>query len=331
MRKISRLLAVLLCLFVVSCGEPSSPPGPAAFMKVVSGNSQTGVVGAALASPVVVQIMDALGRPAVGQSVSFRVLSGGGSVSAGSAVADAEGMAQERWTLGPVAGRQQMEARASDAQTGSAVSAAFEATAVPGAAVVIAGGTISIPLALWPRTVTFLVQDALGNGVDGVSVSVTPGPGSGSVSPPTVVTQNGGQATTNWKVGPLVGDQTLTATVAGIVSLTIHQQMMAFSDVAAGRYTGPVTLDSVVGNWGGSDCEGTKSFLVPANLGVLDVGSIGDDGSFISTQQHLGVTFTTFQGVILVDAVGNATASGTLRFSTVGMGCTGTFTAMVRQ
>jgi hypothetical protein len=40
--------------------------------------------------------------------------------------------------------------RVSDAQTGSAVSAAFEATAVPGAAVVITGGTVVVPPSLRP-------------------------------------------------------------------------------------------------------------------------------------------------------------------------------------
>jgi hypothetical protein len=198
--------------------------------------------------------------------------------------------------------------------------------------VVIAGGTIVIPPTLRPRTATVLVQDHLGNGVDGVPVSFATGAESGSVSPAIVVTQNGGQAATGWKVGPLVGEQTLTADAAGLTPFTIRQQM-TFADVASGTYTGTVTFGSLLeGTVPVGECDGAFSFTAPWNDGLFVTGSyIADDGSFYQSE-HLGIaTNRSFQGVMVVDASGNATASGKYTYSRIGGICEGAFVAMVRQ
>jgi hypothetical protein len=49
------------------------------------------------------------------------VTEGGGSVIAGSAQTNADGEARERWTLGPTAGEQILEARAVDQSTGDPI------------------------------------------------------------------------------------------------------------------------------------------------------------------------------------------------------------------
>ena len=70
------------------------------------------------------------------QLVNFRVIAGGGSVFAGSALTNKDGIAQERWTLGTVAGdTQRVEARAVDPETGAGVVfAVFRAIATAGTA-----------------------------------------------------------------------------------------------------------------------------------------------------------------------------------------------------
>ena len=109
-----------------------------AALEVVSGNTQTGVAGEELADPVVVLVKDDKGHPVPEQIINFVVLTGGGRVFAGAALSDKNGMAQERWTLGPVAGPQRLEARAVDTKTGTPiVFASFDATAVPGPAVAV--------------------------------------------------------------------------------------------------------------------------------------------------------------------------------------------------
>ena len=69
----------------------------------VSGDAQSGTVREELASPLVVKVVDENGRPLQGQAVNFRVTAGGGSVFASASVTNADGIAQERWTLGTVA------------------------------------------------------------------------------------------------------------------------------------------------------------------------------------------------------------------------------------
>lgn len=118
----------------IACGdEPTSTAAPSptvADMAVVAGDNQTGEVGQQLADPLVVRVSDARGAPVRNQIVNFRVTDGGGSVYAGVALTDAQGMAREWWTLGDL-GENKVEARAVDTGTGDkVVFARFTAEAV---------------------------------------------------------------------------------------------------------------------------------------------------------------------------------------------------------
>lgn len=81
---------------------------------ILSGNDQRGLVGTELPDPLVVQVLDATGRPVARQPVNFVVTQGGGSVYVGMAITDARGLAREWWTLGPTAGTNIIEVRALD-------------------------------------------------------------------------------------------------------------------------------------------------------------------------------------------------------------------------
>ena len=122
--------------FFIACSKDSGSgpksPGPPASLTIVSGDQQHGTVGTELPNPLVVKVVDANGNSIQGQAVNFRVTAGGGSVFAGTSNTNADGIAQERWTLGTVAGAgQTLEARAVDNSTGQAlVFATFHATAV---------------------------------------------------------------------------------------------------------------------------------------------------------------------------------------------------------
>ncbi|NIQ53676.1 MAG: hypothetical protein GWN85_09410, partial [Gemmatimonadetes bacterium] len=63
---------------------------PAAVGKV-SGDAQTGVVGAALGNPVTVRIEDSGGNPVAGEAVTFSVTSGGGMVDPASGSTGSDG------------------------------------------------------------------------------------------------------------------------------------------------------------------------------------------------------------------------------------------------
>ena len=118
-----RCVGVGLVAALLSCGgnEPQPEPGPPTSLQVLAGGEQTGVVGQELPQAVVVRVNDAQGQAVSGLLVNFVVTEGGGSVFAGAAQTNADGEARERWTLGPTAGEQVLEARAVDQSTGDPI------------------------------------------------------------------------------------------------------------------------------------------------------------------------------------------------------------------
>ena len=88
-------------VFLVQGGDPAD-----ALVKV-SGDTQNGTPGKALANPFVVEVRDEDGNPLEGHRVSFSVTAGGGSLSETSDVSGANGRAQTTLTLGQRTGGQQ--------------------------------------------------------------------------------------------------------------------------------------------------------------------------------------------------------------------------------
>ena len=84
--------------------------GTASQLNKVSGDNQSGPVGSALASPFVVNVLDANDNPVQGTTVDFAVTQGGGALSVASGVTDATGQAQVTLTLGTTAGQNQATA-----------------------------------------------------------------------------------------------------------------------------------------------------------------------------------------------------------------------------
>src|SRR5438093_11551469 len=99
-----RSVALLVLSFAVSaCGSDSPTQlraGRAAAMELVAGDGQSGGVGKELPNALVVKVLDSANIVVPNQIVNFRVIQGGGSVFAGAAITNANGLAQERWTLG---------------------------------------------------------------------------------------------------------------------------------------------------------------------------------------------------------------------------------------
>ena len=209
-RSLSRVALVLSALVAFSCSDSPTEPEegrvPAA-LDIVSGDGQEAVVGTELPNPLVVRVKDASGLPVIGQLVNFRVTAGGGSVFAGSGLTNAQGIVQDRWTLGTsTADSQRVEARAVDPNTGARlVFATFRATPRPGPAHSVtkaAGdaqqGSLGAALA---ESLAVRVTDSFGNPVAHVTVTWAPSAGSGAVSPTTSQTSAQGLAKTRWTLG----------------------------------------------------------------------------------------------------------------------------------
>lgn len=232
-----------------SSSTDSSMPRVPARIEVVSGNSQTGVVGAQVASPLVVKVSDVTGAPVAGQLVSFRIASGDGSVVAGAAVTDPDGLAQDRWMLGTAAGAQRAEARIVDATAGSSITpVSFDAVAVAGpvasVSAIAGSGQAAPPGAALVVPLQARVSDTYGNPVGAIVVTFAASAEDGSASPAMAMTDASGIAKTTWDLGAAVGAQRLDATVGAAVATftaTARQTVSQTSDAAVGSMRQGVT------------------------------------------------------------------------------------------
>ncbi len=210
---------------------PTSPPtsGVLSSVRVLGGNNQTASVGSELPQTLHVQLLDAQGNAVVGQSVSFRVVAGGGAVFAGAGTSDASGQVRERWTLGPQAGEQRVEVRVVDGSGAAVVLATFLANATPGAAatftVVSGSDQAGYQLQPLPQPVKFLVKDSQGNPRPGTTVWLLVDNG-GTVEPPMAVTDAQGEVAAVWTLGLPFGYHTLNARVEGLPAIDLRADVL---------------------------------------------------------------------------------------------------------
>lgn len=82
----------------------NTTPGDPAKVTPVSGDGQSALAGTAIAAPIVVRVTDRFDNTILGQSASFTITSGGGSIQTTSAASDANGLITlPSWTLGRTA------------------------------------------------------------------------------------------------------------------------------------------------------------------------------------------------------------------------------------
>lgn len=293
-----------------------------------AGNNQQAPVGQLVSIAPTVVVRSTAGDGVPGVVVTFAVASGGGSVVGSRQVTDATGTAAVGgWFLGPLPGANTLTA----SSTGLAP-VTFTATGVAGlpvSMVAVSQTTQSAPIGTNvndPPSV--IVRDAQGAPVAGVAVtfSVTAGGGSVVGSPGTTNT-NGVATLTSWKLGPVVGPNTVTATAAGLPSVTFN---------ATGSAGAPATVVAFAGN-DQTAVQGT-SVAIPPTVRVTDANGnpvIGAVVTFAVVQGGGSATglsqVTDTQGHAAVGSwtLGPA-APNTLTATVTGSGITGnpvTFTA----
>lgn len=183
------------------------------------GDLQTAKAGSAVFTPPSVVVKDADGNKVQGVTVLFTPASGSGTVTGGSALTDAFGIATVgSWTLGTSVGSNTLSATISGlpSQTLS-----FTATSTPGdaAEILLIGGNGQSAAAGRgiQDYVTFRVFDAFGNPVPNAQVNFSVTSGNGSLTHSTATTLSTGIAVmAGWTLGPATGTQTVTATVSGL-------------------------------------------------------------------------------------------------------------------
>lgn len=192
----------LVLLAVLACDSPTRPR-VAARIEGVSGDLQTAVVATQLPELLVIRVVDTQGRPVAGEAVEFRVADGNGSVGTGTALTGADGLAQEQWTLGTLAGdTQRVEARSGRAGVAPVVFRAVGTPDAPARVEAVAPatrtGSLGLPLA---DSLAARVKDRYGNPVPRAAVAWAVRRGGGTLSPAVDSTDATGVAKAAWTLG----------------------------------------------------------------------------------------------------------------------------------
>ncbi|MEO5904914.1 MAG: GDSL-type esterase/lipase family protein, partial [Gemmatimonadaceae bacterium] len=197
-----------------------------------AGNNQTAKPNFGVATLPSVIITDTAGIPVAGVPVTFAVVSGGGSITGGSALSNSSGIATVgSWILGSTPGPNSLTA-SSGTLTGSPFT--FNATAVPAPPTTIglaAGdGQTAIAGKPVPIAPTIKVTDADGVGVANISVTFAIRSGGGSITGANAVTNSLGIASVgSWILG--LGGNSLTASVPGLNGNPVVFTAVGFADV----------------------------------------------------------------------------------------------------
>ncbi len=255
--------------------------GPPSQVLPHQGNSQSAAIGTAVAVDPGVRVSDAFGNGIEAFAVSFAVRGGGGSITGGSVLTDANGVAiVGSWTVGLTPGANQLTATA-----GSLTPVVLTATGTvtPANAVVHAGdnqsatvgSNVSVPPAI-------RVTTAQGHPAPGVLVAFTVASGGGSTGSSPVVTDANGVATaSSWTLGTATGANTLSASVVGLSLVNFsatgtagpaaNMQIVAGNSQSAGVGTA-VAIDPAVrvtDAFGNSVSGASVSFVITVGAGAV--------------------------------------------------------------
>lgn len=227
----SRLsISLVPILLVVGCGgddgdngNGTGPPPTATTITEVSGNGQSGTAGSELGAPFVVRATDDGGSGVSGVSVAWSVTGGGGSLSSASTPSNSQGLASVTLTLGPAAGPNTVTASAAGLN-GSPVTFSAVSTAPPTPTTIVqVSGDNQNGKTLETLASPFVVKvaDDQGTGIPGVTVQWAVVSGDGGLSSASTDTNGQGEAAVTFTPGTTTGDNTITASVAGLTGSPI--------------------------------------------------------------------------------------------------------------
>lgn len=187
----------------------------------VSNTSQAAPVGTAVSLPPSVRVDDQEGRPMPGVAVTFAVAAGGGTLTGAAATTGADGRATVgSWTLGPAGGQNVVTATAAGLAPVQFLALGQVATTVTAVSPTSQSAPVNTAVAQRPSV---RVNDQTGQPMAGVQVTFAVTAGGGTVTGATATTGAAGIATVgSWTLGPAAGQNTLTASVAGVPPVTFN-------------------------------------------------------------------------------------------------------------
>ncbi len=207
----------------VFSAEASLPPPVATALSIVSGDNQNGLTGDTLANPFVVEVRDQYDDPMDGIAVTFAVTAGGGSLSATTAMTDANGRAESTLTLGSEPGTNTVEVSVEGISGAEVFSAEASLPPPVATALSIVSGDNQEGVIREVLTDPFVIEvrDQYDNPMPGVTVTFAVSAGGGSLSSEMVMTDANGQAESTLTLGSVPGTNNIEVSVEGISEVTI--------------------------------------------------------------------------------------------------------------
>ena len=273
-------------------------------VSIISGDNQGGATGETLTDPFIVEVRYGNDLPLAGLTVTFTVLTGGGTLSATTGTTDANGRAESTLTLGSAPGANTVEVSTEN----SAEPVTFNAEAVlppptPTILQTVSDSNQDDPI-VDTLTAPSVVQihDQNGAPLEDVGVTFTTVGDDGSTTTTSVMTDKDGRAAFTLPSGTDPGRYTITASVEGIadaVTFTIAVPFEFELSLPAGLSLIHVplkatavdgvakTIESIADLYdalGGADAVNFLSTYDPATqdwfsyLGVSDKGTSADRG-----------------------------------------------------
>ena len=243
----------------------------------VSGDNQRTVIGGKLPQPVVILVSDPNDIPVPNATVTFTASNSG--VVQSVATSDASGKATVSWTLGSTLGAQTLVASLVGPQGSASVTFTATATGATGISIVSGDGQQGPAGGQLPNPVRVRVVGENQLPVGGITVTFA-SVGGGGASPASAVTDATGEAAAQWTLPPVVGPQSLTASV----TTANGPQSVTFSATAT---TPPPSGVQIVDGDGQSGQAGTA---LPRQIVARVVNTIGGPVSGVT------VTFTPASG-----------------------------------
>ena len=233
------IFAVAFALWLGGC-DSSTEPAPEVRIAATTPTALTGTAGAEVVPAPSVRVTDERDRPLAGVAISFKVVSGGGTVAGSNVTTDGNGSASlSRWTLGSAAGTQTLKA-----STGDEPGVVFTAVAAAGPVAQVTASSGNNQLVGVGKDVekplVALAVDAFGNPVTGAPIVFAVVAGGGTIAGGPVMTDSTGHATAGqWTLGAEEGLQYATA-----VSASAQAVFRAYAVAPPGELQGQIAFTS---------------------------------------------------------------------------------------
>ncbi|MEP7383747.1 MAG: Ig-like domain-containing protein [Gemmatimonadota bacterium] len=202
---------------LLACNDPASSTS-AGSIRRVTGDSQTVVAGAALAAPMVVQVLAQSGDPLAGAVVSWTLATAStGTLAASTSTTDASGQTSMDFTAGTIAGS--VDVGATVASVASVVFTHTVVGGVPSALNKFAGDGAA-GVAGSGIQVVVKVTDSFNNAVSGVIVNWAVGASGGTLSAASGTSDATGLARVTLTLGSTPGTYTVSASSGSFTPVT---------------------------------------------------------------------------------------------------------------